>query len=332
MTFSRISIAREQGLDLAPGARVLCLDPEGEADFTALPQAGLHLVQGLRPAYDRLVARGFAPSAVLADADTGFDAVVVAIPRARALAQRRLFQAAQALRPGGLLLVDGAKTDGIDSLFKACRARLDGADSLTKAHGRLFWGRPLPGAFADWAETDADWPKVDGFVTGPGLFSAEHVDPGSAMLAAALPGDLSGRVADLGAGWGFLSARILQSPKVTALDLVEADHAALAAARTNITDDRAKFHWADATVWQPEQALDAVVTNPPFHAGRRPDYALGQAFIASAARALRPHGTLWLVANRHLPYETTLGGLFRDVQELSGSAAFKVLHAVKPRR
>jgi 16S rRNA (guanine1207-N2)-methyltransferase len=143
---------------------------------------------------------------------------------------------------------------------------------------------------------------------------------------------LKGRIADLGAGWGWLSREILRRPAVKSLHLVEADHAALDCARQNVSDARAAFHWADATRWAPETPLDAVVTNPPFHVGRRADPALGRAFLEAGARMLAPHGQLWLVANRHLPYETTLDALFRDVTEIGGDSRFKILQAARKRR
>ncbi len=116
----------------------------------------------------------------------------------------------------------------------------------------------------------------------------------------------------------------------TSLDLVEADHAALTCAEANITDPRAQFHWADATVFRPERRYQGIVTNPPFHTGRAGDPALGQAFIRAAADMLTPEGTLWLVANRHLPYEKALSEHFREVAELGGDGGFKVLCAQRP--
>jgi 16S rRNA (guanine1207-N2)-methyltransferase len=41
--------------------------------------------------------------------------------------------------------------------------------------------------------------------------------------------------------------------------------------------------------------------------------ALGQAFIRRAHQALRKGGALWLVANRHMPYEAVLNELFARV-------------------
>jgi len=70
--------------------------------------------------------------------------------------------------------------------------------------------------------------------------------------------------------------------------------------------------------------------NPPFHTGRAAEPSLGRAFIAAASRMLAPHGKLWMVANRHLPYEQALRDQFRNVDEIAGDGAFKVFHANRP--
>ncbi|KDB02737.1 hypothetical protein U879_15605, partial [Defluviimonas sp. 20V17] len=169
-----------------------------------------------------------------------------------------------------------------------------------------------------------------GFITLPGVFSADGPDKASVLLARSLPAKLPTRVADLGAGWGYLARAILARDGVEELHLIEAERTALDCARQNITDPRARFHWADATQPCPGAPFQAIVTNPPFHAGRAADPALGVAFIASAARMLTGSGQLWLVANRNLPYERSLATLFREVEEIAGDSAFKVLHATRP--
>ncbi|MCA8884723.1 MAG: class I SAM-dependent methyltransferase [Rhodobacteraceae bacterium] len=329
MADTRLTLALRQGLlpEWAGDGPVLWFGL-AEPDLPdAIPPARLTVVQPLQPACDVLCGAGIA-AVPEARPDDRAALAIVSLPRARARAQLWIAQAAWALGPGGLLIVDGAKTDGVDTLFKACRGRLTGADSYTKAHGRVFWGHPGADLFADWLAPAATGAS---FVTGPGVFSADGIDPASALLAQALPGHLRGRVADLGAGWGYLSREILTRPDVTALDLVEADHVALQAARRNIDDPRAAFHWADATAWRPSAPWDAVVMNPPFHTARAGDPALGRAFIAAAARGLVPKGQLWLVANRHLPYEAELETRFRAVEELKGSGAFKLFRAEGPR-
>lgn len=152
------------------------------------------------------------------------------------------------------------------------------------------------------------------------------------MLADHLPEKLGKCVADLGAGWGYLSARLLEREGVRTVHLVEADSEALNCARENIADPRARFHWADATTWQSPDRLDTVVMNPPFHTERRANPALGRAFVVAAARLLAPPGQLWMVANRHLAYEATLAEAFSDVQEIAGDNRFKILRAARPSR
>ena len=250
--------------------------------------------------------------------------VVVSLPRAREAARDLVARAAELGVP---VLVDGQKTDGIDSMLKAARARGSVGAVISKAHGKLFMVEN--GDFADWRAAPQE--NADGFLTPPGGFSADGIDLGSRLLIEALP-SLSGHVVDLGAGWGALSSAILGSEAVTACDLVEADRPSLDCARRNVIDPRARFHWADATAWAPDGAADHVVTNPPFHKGRAGDPGIGRAFLTTAARILAPRGALWMVANRHLPYESHLETLFGEVTELPGSSAFKLFRAARPRR
>jgi 16S rRNA (guanine1207-N2)-methyltransferase len=72
--------------------------------------------------------------------------------------------------------------------------------------------------------------------------------------------------------------------------------------------------------------------NPPFHTSRDGDPELGRAFISAAKRCLKSKGSLYLVANRHLPYETSLEQCFAKVLELPGNNRFKLFHASRPQR
>ncbi|SDY21502.1 class I SAM-dependent methyltransferase [Citreimonas salinaria] len=321
----RLSHAIQAGLALPPGGRVALVAPLLDAPLPPVDPARLAIVQPLKPDHDIWRDRGMNVATAL---DGSYAATIVTLPRARDLAQDRIARA-EAATPGGLVVVDGAKTDGIEAMVKALRARL--ADALhgpvSKAHGKVVWFEAA-GALADWILPEMS-PNAEGDMTAPGIFSADGADPGSRALAEALPARLPDRVADLGAGWGWLSREIL-SRGVTELHLVEADLRALDCARANVDDPRARFHWADATAWQPDAPLEAVVMNPPFHAGRKGDPDIGKAFIAAAARMLGPRGQLWLVANQHLPYEPALTAAFRDVSETGGDTKFKILHAARP--
>lgn len=327
MIDTRLSLALDsEGLELPPEGQIVVFNPPPEADLDALPQERCHIVQDFKPHYDAFAARGFA---VMRNTRERYCAAIVCLPRAKVQARAMIAEACAV--SDGVVIIDGQKTDGADALLKEMRKRVTLSGPISKAHGKLFW---LPeGAvdfFADWAQ--APVLTEGGFWTAPGVFSADGIDLASALLAEALPEKMSGQVADLGAGWGYLAAHVLTRPAVEAVHLVEAGHMALECARRNVTDDRAVFHWEDATRWEVPQRMDAVVMNPPFHTGRAAEPAIGQAFVAAAARVLSANGTLWMVANRHLPYEAELKIRFSDVEEIGGDARFKLFCARRPER
>jgi 16S rRNA (guanine1207-N2)-methyltransferase len=326
MRSARLNLALESGtIVLPPDGPITVFGPRAGDDLSDLPQGRLTLVQGFRPDHDHFAALGYRTAG-----DGPFAAALVCLPRAKADARALLAEAAASVLPGGMIAVDGQKTDGADAVFKECRTVLPGlADPLSKAHGKFF---VMPAGFVprDWAAQ----PRVvaQGFTTCLGVFSADGPDPGSVLLAQALPADLPAKVGDLGAGWGYLSRAVLTRPGVKHLDVVEAERVALDCARINVVDARAQFHWADATRFRPDRLWGAVVMNPPFHQGREADPDLGIAFLHAAQRGLAPDGVLWLVANRHLPYERVLAGLFRQVEQIGGDAVFRVTRATAPIR
>ncbi|MBI5940197.1 MAG: class I SAM-dependent methyltransferase [Caulobacterales bacterium] len=165
--------------------------------------------------------------------------------------------------------------------------------------------------------------------TQPGVFSWDRVDPGSALLAKTM-GPLAGKGADFGAGVGFLSKTALASPKFESLLLIDSDRRAVEAARRNVEDPRATILWGDVrTAVIESRSLDFVIMNPPFHDGGAEDKQLGQAFIRRAADVLRRSGTLWLVANRHLPYEKVLAEVFKTAPSRADTGGYKVFEARK---
>ncbi|WP_299963176.1 class I SAM-dependent methyltransferase [uncultured Roseobacter sp.] len=327
MIDTRVALALEAGSAvLPPDGLIAVFRPPAQARLDRLPKDRTEIIVDARPDYDLWQARGFRCTV---DPQESYAGAIVIIPRAKAEA-RALIAKASALT-GGALVIDGQKTDGVDSLLREMRKRVVVEGPISKAHGKLFWiNRSDDVSFEDWVAGPALTPG--GFWTAPGVFSADGIDPASALLVETLPDDLGPCVADLGAGWGFLSAHILTRPEVREVHLVEAGHMALACAQHNVTDARAHFHWADATTWQPAEALDTIVMNPPFHAGRKADPSLGQGFVEAAARLLKPQGQLFMVANRHLPYEATLHRLFTNCAEIDGDSRFKVFHASRPRR
>lgn len=245
-----------------------------------------------------------------------------------------LAQALRALKPGGRLDVMAPRDKGGARL----RRELEGFGLTVEESARAHHRRcravrpadalPLDAAIAA-ALTEGGLQRLDplGLWTQPGVFSWNRVDPGSALLAQHLP-RLSGVGADLGCGLGVLARAVLASPEVTALTLVDLDRRAIAAARRNVEDPRARVLHADVRGPLPDLAeLDFIVTNPPFHDAGTEDRRLGQTFIARAAALLRRGGRLWLVANRHLPYEAPLAAAFAAVRPVAEAGGYKLFEA-----
>ncbi|MEQ6249136.1 methyltransferase [Sulfitobacter sp. HNIBRBA3233] len=327
MLDKRLPLALDSGgLEWPEEGRIAVFSPADEVDLSDLPRDRVQIIQGFRPSHDLWAERGYD---TVVTCEGRYAAAVVCLPRAKSEARALIAGAAEVC--DGIVVIDGQKTDGVDSILKAMKQRVTVHGPVTKAHGKLFWlSSPAADCFVDWQ--DGPTLTEGGFWTAPGVFSADSVDLASALLADALPETLGAHVADLGAGWGFLAAHILTREDVEVVHLVEAQHIALECARRNVVDDRAVFHWADATTWSPAHRMDSVVMNPPFHQGRAAEPQIGQAFVASAARLLAPQGHLWMVANRHLPYETELKRHFAQVEEIGGDARFKLFHAARPQR
>jgi 16S rRNA (guanine1207-N2)-methyltransferase len=161
----------------------------------------------------------------------------------------------------------------------------------------------------------------------PGVFSWDRIDPGSARLMAQ-PWAPAGAGADLGCGVGVLARHVLALPAVGRLTLIDIDRRAVDAARRNIDDPRATFLQHDLR--RPPEGLvdlDFAIMNPPFHDGGAEDRSLGQTFVATAAAMLKRGGTLRLVANVALSYESVLAEHFASVTQTARDGGYKVLEA-----
>ena len=309
----------------------------GEA-LRRLPRERLLCDQSFKPACDALARDGFA----LRDeqAPSIYSMTLALPPRQREEGRALLARAVRATDDGGIVMAAASNLEGAKTVENDLKGLTGSVTALSKNKCRVFWSRidadRLNEAQIDaWLGLDAPRPVAEGrFRSRPGLFAWDHIDAGSKLLVETLPPTLKGRAADLGAGFGYLSDAVLaRYPQVTHLDAIEAESRAVDLLRQNLAayGDRAACHWLDATGPLPG-SYDVIVSNPPFHVDRQDRHDIGQAFIRSAAGSLVPGGTLWMVANRHLPYEETLKAAFKNVETAARTDAFKVFRAVGPKK
>ena len=137
--------------------------------------------------------------------------------------------------------------------------------------------------------------KVLRFQTDAGVFSKQHIDPGSELLCKALPADLSGRVLDMGCGWGAMTILTLAKCPGCEMTMADVNERALELAKENVAANRmqAKALISDGFA-SIEGEFEAVITNPPIRAGKAVIYRM----FEDAKAHLVDGGALYLVIRK----------------------------------
>ena len=304
--------------------KVIFFNPETPSHCLSLSLDNLVAYQTFFPVVDQLETAGI--KCVQSMSQQKFNLAIISIPKSKKLARHLIYLATKAI-PEGLIIVDGNKRNGIEPIIRDLKKQTKITNVVSKAHGKTAWFETPTNL-----EVYKDFPLQieDGFETQAGVFSSDGVDPASKLLARLLPRDLTGVGADLGGGWGYLSAKALETNSISELHFIEADYNALNVAKNNLNDQRVKFYWCDALKWKAPKRLDFIIMNPPFHYLGQAMPSLGVDFVKVASRNLKKSGTLWMVANRHLPYEDAIQHHFSSFYELSDSKKFKVMRAENP--
>lgn len=222
---------------------------------------------------------------------------------------------------------------GGKSLEKTIKIHFPDADTDSRDKSRIITivkTSDTPAIITEWAEhTVLRLVDATGFYSVPGLFGWDRIDVGSTLLLENLP-VLKGTGADFGCGYGYLSRHVLaDNPAISILYCLDYDDRAVAACQKNIDDTRAVFITADCTQQIADlPKLDFIIMNPPFHDTESEDHGIGKKFIITAAKHLRPGGRLYMVANRHLPYEKTLSDNFKTFDKIADKNGFKIIVAI----
>ena len=148
------------------------------------------------------------------------------------------------------------------------------------------------------------------FETDAGVFSKQHIDPGSEILCKSLP-ELHGRVLDMGCGWGAMTVMALA--RFPALDVTMADvnERALDLAVRNVQKNgmQAKAVLSDGFE-RVEGEFDAVMTNPPIRAGKAVIYRMfedAKAHLAEGGRLLAGKTHEWKIFSKAV--NSVIGGV-----------------------
>ena len=256
----------------------------------------------------------------------GYDAALCALPKQKEEAHFILARAFQCLKQGGVLAAAAANDAGGKRIVQSFEALGLDAHSESKNKARVVWAAKHKESdiVHDWIKAGSIQPILDGaYQSQPGIFGWNAVDEASSLLLSTLP-DLKGRGADFGCGYGFLTREAMGKG---AQSMTAYDHDARAVECCKLNNPEAEVIWSDLR--QPLKVLPYhfIVMNPPFHSGKKTDIELGQSFIRNARACLKPKGMLYMVANRHLPYERILETEFTAFDVITEKKGFKVIYA-----
>ena len=166
------------------------------------------------------------------------------------------------------------------------------------------------------------------FETDAGVFSKQHIDPGSEILCKSLP-ELHGRVLDMGCGWGAMTVMTLA--RFPALDVTMADvnERALDLARRNLKNNGAAAEVIASDGFAAlEGTFDHVVTNPPIRAGKALIYGL----FDTAHERLRDGGALTIVIRKQQGAPSALKHLeetFGNAEVIAKGGGYWIIRSVK---
>lgn len=223
----------------------------------------------------------------------------------------------------------GGKSIGKNCKDIASAVRLDSARHCT------LWQLKPPSekttADFNWIKQARAFQYADiSLMTLPGVFSHGSLDIGTDVLLRHLP-ELKGDLLDIGCGSGVIGiTRKLAIPSLN-LTMVDTDAFALRSTALNCTRLGIEARILPSDGFSAIKGrFDHIISNPPFHTGKETDYRFAELLLNDCASHLKRNGHLWLVANRHLPYEEQAMSHFGKVEVVCQEAGFKIIHCSHP--
>ena len=273
--------------------------------------------------------------------------VVIRIPQERVALLQLLVDAFALLKDDGRCYIAGATNEGIKTAANTIETIFGNARVLARdSSHRVVVAVKRSAAITLPEGVDVDmldahtFKQVDVTLRGrsyrlctrPGVFSWEHLDEATSILADLMEISEGNSVLDLGCGSGALgvvASSLSSGGRVTMVDAdIEAVRSAARTAEANGAPN-CRTIASDIAGAVLDERSDVVVTNPPFHVGKATDLDVPAQFIADSHTVLKPGGRLFLVANRTLPYEQAIKHRFGNVRNLHDGPRFKVLSATR---
>jgi 16S rRNA (guanine1207-N2)-methyltransferase len=229
-------------------------------------------------------------------------------------------------------------TSAMNDVFTKHFGRLDVTHARQKARV-LIAREPLPVT----AETPVDeFPRREfnkdlniWICAQGGAFAGTKLDIGTRFLLEVteqMKPDATNAI-DLGSGTGVLATMLAkQRPDLTIIATDQswaAVSSTQATAEANGVADRITVVRDNGLYQQPDNSVDLILLNPPFHIEGTVHLGEALRLFEEAGRVLRPGGELWTVFNSHLGYRTTLSNVVGPTRQVARNVKFSVMVSTK---
>lgn len=273
------------------------------------------------------------------------DGAVIYMAKSKQQFEMLVQNAAQLIKPNGVLLVVGENKAGIKSVPKVLEKVGVNVNKIDSAKHC--------GIYAVTIETPATNFNIDDYAITrtypigeyqvkifslPGVFGHKQLDPATALLIEQFSNEtlqgMKGELYDFACGTGVIGCYFMMAANKyhSRLKLTMSDVSALAIycseKTTKLNAIEANIVPSDGFVQQYKR-FDHIVTNPPFHDGIKNDYMITENFIKQAFSGSNPYANMTLVANSFLPYPNILEAVYGSYTEVTSSNKYRVYSVTK---
>ena len=128
-----------------------------------------------------------------------YEIVIVTVSKSRLESLGQIAKAYESTKRGGILVVDGNKQNGIDSIIKTLSKTMKIEHLTAKSHGKtgIIKVSDTIKIFSNWIKYNFPIENEDGFFSVPGLFSYRKIDPASEYLSSIFNNQINGNVIGL---------------------------------------------------------------------------------------------------------------------------------------
>jgi 23S rRNA (guanine1835-N2)-methyltransferase len=163
-----------------------------------------------------------------------------------------------------------------------------------------------------------------------GVFSSGKIDEATAYLLNNISVPYGAESAlDLACGNGIIGKSILKNTGVKSVDFIDDSYLAVASAKRNIKSVNATFHHHYNLSTLDNNAIDWIVSNPPFHFEHTIDISIPISLFEQAYEKLKIGGTLTLVVNSNLGYESHLKKIYKSLKIIASNQRYKIYECRK---